>query len=131
MLGATLFGALPETLEVIELPGRHLHDVNDHIAEVQQGPFAAVQPFAAERAHALLLDLLQDVLGQRLDLAAGGTAGNHHVIGNAGLAPYIDDHDVLAFQIFQRGNRQLDQCFILHKGKQPQFDARYSPCALI
>ena len=36
-----------------------------------------------------------------------------------------------AFQIFQGGDRQLDQSFSLHNVKTTQFDARYSPCALI
>src|SRR5690606_40137106 len=44
---------------------------------VEQGPFAAVQTFATDRAHTLLLDLFQHVVHQRLDLTAGATAGDH------------------------------------------------------
>src|SRR5690606_22718196 len=114
VLCAALLRTLPEAFEVIELARRHLHHMHHHVAQVEQRPLATFQPLATERAYALLLDLLQHVVCQGLHVAAGGTAGNHHEIGDAGLAAYIDGGDVGAFQVFQSTYDQLDQRFILH-----------------
>ncbi|MNW04905.1 hypothetical protein D3C71_2010690 [compost metagenome] len=94
--------------------------MDDDIAQVEQRPLARVQAFAAQRAHALFLDLLQHAFGQGLHMATGSTAGDHHEIGDAGLAAHVDGGDVLTFQVFQGRDGDLDEFFVLHRVQLPQ-----------
>ncbi|MNT72027.1 hypothetical protein D3C72_2105870 [compost metagenome] len=97
-----------------------MHHVYDHITQVQQGPLAAIQAFAAQRTYALFLDLLQHALGQGFHMTTGSTAGDHHEIGDAGLAAHVDGGDVLAFHVFQGRDGDLDDFFVLHRVQLPQ-----------
>src|SRR5690606_15644279 len=77
VLCAALLRTLPEAFKVIELARRHLHHMHHHIAQIEQRPLAARQAFAAQRAHALLLDLCQHVLGQPPHTPQGTTPDDH------------------------------------------------------
>src|SRR6185295_3588913 len=55
----------PDFLEVIELAHRGMHDVHHHVAEIDQHPLAALFPFHAVDARALLADALLHAVGER------------------------------------------------------------------
>src|SRR3990167_269801 len=113
-LRTALLSTLPQTLKVIELASCRQHHVNHDVAEVEQCPLAGIHAFSANWAYALLLDLLQHVVDQRLNVTARGAAGDQHEIGDAGLAAHVDGGDVLRLDFFQSADGQFDQLFALH-----------------
>jgi hypothetical protein len=70
--------------------------------KIHQHPFGFALPFDAQRANCRRwLAFFDHLVGQRFDLAGGGTAGDHHQIGETGDAAHIQDFDVLGFDFFQ------------------------------
>src|SRR5690606_35674216 len=114
VLCAALLRTAPQALQVVELARGRLHGMHYHIAQIEQHPLAGFHAFTADRAHTLLLDLLKDIVGQRLDVTAGRTTGNHHEVADPGLPTHIDNGTVLGLHIFQCGDCQLDQLFVLN-----------------
>src|SRR5439155_10104525 len=61
--------AAPDLLQIVEVAHRRMHDVHDHVAEVDQHPFTARFALDAVDACAVLARLFLDVVRERLHLA--------------------------------------------------------------
>src|SRR6266850_7189163 len=72
--------AAPDFLEVVEVAHRRMHDVHDHIAQVDQHPFAVRLALDAVDARTALAQLLLHVVGERLDLPRRVAARDHHAL---------------------------------------------------
>src|SRR6185369_14274173 len=70
----------PDFLEVIELAHRGMHDVHDHVAEVDQHPLAGLLALDAVHARAELADALLHAVCERSDLPIGVAARDHHAL---------------------------------------------------
>lgn len=71
----------PHLFKVVE--GAHLRseDVNDHITGVDQHPIAGAEPLDVKVPPACLLQVLNDMLGNRRDVTLGAARGHNHVVG--------------------------------------------------
>jgi len=62
----------PQPFDVVEVAHLRLHHVDHDPVEVDQGPFAVLQPFGAERRLARFLGAEGDGFGDGLDVTVGG-----------------------------------------------------------
>src|SRR3954464_11610308 len=86
--------AAPDFLEIVELAHRGMHDVHDHVAEVDQHPLARFLALDAVHARAELADALLHPVRKRSDLPIGVTAREHHALEHRGHARGIEHDDV-------------------------------------
>nr|GFD54552.1 hypothetical protein [Tanacetum cinerariifolium] len=70
---------------------------------------AVALAFFAQWLVALGFDVLANLVEHGIDLAAGRTGGDDHVVGDALLLAHVDDQDVLGLDVFQCGDSGLDQ----------------------
>src|SRR5688572_9530171 len=70
--------ATPQLLQIVEVAHRGMHDVNDDVAQVDQHPFAAALALDAIDPPAERPDPLLHAVGERLHLAVGVAARDHH-----------------------------------------------------
>ena len=95
----------PEPFQVVEAARLGRHDVDHHVAEVEEHPAAAAAPLGAEplRAHAgePVVDLVGH--GRGLPVAVGGE--DDEVVGDAGEAAHVEDHRVLRLLVGAGGHR--------------------------
>src|SRR5678815_5423364 len=94
--------AAPDFLEVIELAHRGMHDVHDHVAEIDQHPIAGLLALDAVHARAELADALLHAIRQRSHLPIGVAARDHHALEHRGHARGVEDDDVAAIDVFER-----------------------------
>ena len=76
----------PEPLQIVELAGLLVENMNDHILVVKQNPVRLAGAFTVEHAHALRRQALFHAFGESPDLAEGVRAGDHEIVGEAGQA---------------------------------------------
>ena len=80
-----LFGVAPEALEVVKISGVFVEDVYDEVAVIEQDPFGRIVALGANDAGVqLLLQLLGDLVGDRLHLPLVGAAGDNEKFGETG-----------------------------------------------
>ena len=89
--------------------------MHHRFAEINQHPFADVQPLDTEGALTVAAQLLDDLVGGGLNVARGGAADNHHVIGEIGHLAHIEHHDVLGFGVVQRVHNQAIELLFRHR----------------
>src|SRR5262249_14581873 len=94
--------AAPHFLEVVKLPNRRVHDVDHHVAQVDQHPFAGLLPLDAVHARAELLDALLHPVGKRPDLPIGVAARDHHALEHGGHARGVEHDDVAPLDVLER-----------------------------
>src|SRR5947208_16233937 len=92
--------AHPQALEVVELPHRHVEDVDHDVAVVQQHPLRVRQSLdrerpLAERPQEVLLDGLRD----RLHLRVGAAAADDEVVGDRGEPARLQHHQVVGLVV--------------------------------
>lgn len=73
------------------------------IAGIDQHPVGLGHSFYPQLAMTLLLQLLNELIGNGVDVPVGTPRGDNHAIGNRGLAGQINGHDVFGLGIFQLG----------------------------
>src|SRR5438105_7797842 len=61
----------PDFFQVVEVAHRRMHDVHDHVAEIDEHPFAVRFALDAVDARAVFAHLLLHVVGERLHLPRG------------------------------------------------------------
>src|SRR3990167_6822017 len=105
----------PEALKVIERSGGGQHDVDNDFAQIDQNPVTGGTAFNAQRSFALFARLFHHIVGNRLDVTAGGARGDDHEIGNAGTCADIQNHDVISLEILHGLEYDLLQLFNLHE----------------
>jgi hypothetical protein len=76
--------------------------VDDDIAAVDEHPVALVGTLDPDALQALGFQLLDDVLGHGLDVAAGKAAGDDHVVGHRALAGEVDDDGIRCLVVVER-----------------------------
>src|ERR1044071_9704218 len=94
--------AAPHFLQVVELAHRGMHDVHDHVAEVDQHPLAGVLALDAVHARAELADALLHAVRERSDLPIGVPPRDHHALEHRGHARRVEDEDVAALDVLER-----------------------------
>src|SRR6185503_97378 len=94
--------AAPDFLEIVELAHRGMHDVHDHVAEVDEYPVAHVLALYSVHARAELADPFLHPVCQRSDLPIGVAARNHHALEHRGHARGVVDDDVAALHVLER-----------------------------
>src|SRR5687768_3899818 len=94
--------AAPDLLQVVEVSHRGMHDVHDHVAQVDQHPFAARRAFDAVDARAELAHALLHAVGERLHLAVRVAARDHHALEHRGQARGIEHADVVPLDVLER-----------------------------
>ena len=77
----------PEPLQIVELAGLLVENMNDHILVVKQNPARLAGPLAVPHAHACQRQALFHAFGEGPDLARGERAGDHEIVGEVGQAP--------------------------------------------
>src|SRR5258705_12610270 len=92
----------PHFLEVVKLAHRGMHDVHDHVAEVDQHPFARLLALDAVHARAELADALLHAVRQCSDLPIGVAARDHHALEHRRHARGVEDDDVAALDVLER-----------------------------
>ena len=97
---------VPDLFDIVEGAYFRPEQVHDHVARVEQHPIAVRQAFHSRRT-AGCLDLLEDVLSQRADMALRAAAGHDQRIGYGAFAPNVDGDDVLGFIFIQRVENEL------------------------
>src|SRR5262245_31406489 len=107
-LGARLAFA-PQLLEVVVLPDRRLHDVDDDVAEVDQNPLAGGLALGAVHLLAERLRLLLHAARERLGLARRVGGGDDHAVEQAGKVGDVECCDVARLDVLERG----DHCLLL------------------
>src|SRR5256885_2021280 len=80
----------PDLLQIVEIAHRRMHDVHDHVAEVDEHPLAARFALDAVDAHAVLPDFLLHAVRQRLDLARRVAARDYHALEHRRHAPGVE-----------------------------------------
>src|SRR6185503_785075 len=96
------FLAAPEFLQVVVAAHGRVHHVDDNVAQVHQHPFAVAPAFDAHHFRAQRLELFLHVGGERVHLAVGVAARDHHALEIGGLRGDVEHHDVAALDVFQR-----------------------------
>src|SRR3954464_324612 len=94
--------AAPYFFQVIEVAHRGMHDVHDHVAEVDQHPFAVAFALDAVHPRAVLPHLLLHIVGKRLHLARGFAARDHYPLEHGRHARGVVDEDIAPLDVFER-----------------------------
>src|SRR5690606_37663012 len=88
-------GVAPGPFQRIELACGGLEDVDDDVSVVDENPFRLAGPLDTEGLDLESLgELLLDVLGQRLDVWAGGAGGDDENVSQEELTGHIEQQDV-------------------------------------
>ena len=101
--------AAPELLEVIVLPHRWLHHVDDDRAQINQDPLSRAFPLDALHRGAGLLHFLHDVVRQGPRLPRGVGTGDDHAVKQGGQFGRIQNDDIAGLDIFERRDGDFDQ----------------------
>ena len=88
--------------------------MDDHVAEVDQHPFAGVSTFHADDVAAGVLDLVAHRGGERLGLAVRGAGNDGDAVEQAGQVHGVEHGDVLAFDVLECVNDEGLQFFDIH-----------------
>ncbi len=89
----------PQLLQLVELARGRVEDVNDEVDVIDQDPLSTLQALHMVRSNALFLQLVQDVIGDRLDLNVGGAGGDQEIVRCGGDAPEIEGNDVVSLPL--------------------------------
>ncbi len=104
----------PDLFQAVVSADRRLHDVHDHVAQVDQYPFPGVLAFHADDVAAIVLDLVAHRGGQRLGLAIRGAGDDDDAVEQAGQVSGVVQDDVLALDVFEGVNDEGLQFFDVH-----------------
>jgi len=77
--------------------------MHNYVAGIDQDPIALAHTLDPDAGTARFLHVLDQVVGNRADMALRPAAGHDHVIAYRGFAGEIDNDAVLGFQIFKTG----------------------------
>ena len=75
-----MFGA-PHFLEIVEGANLRPEDVDDYVAGVDQHPIAGAKTLDLKVSSTGVLQILNDMIGNRRDVALGAASGDNHVVG--------------------------------------------------
>src|SRR3954468_25044526 len=93
--------AAPNFFQVVEVTHRGMHDVHDHVAQVDQHPFAVRLTLDAIHPGAVLPHFLLHVVGERLYLARGIAARDDDPLEHRWHARGVVDEDIAALDVFE------------------------------
>ena len=97
-----MFGA-PHLLEIVEGADFRPEDVDDHIAGIDQHPVAGAQALDADVAAAGFLQVVEQPVGDRRDVAVRTAGGDDHVVGEGRFAGDVDRDEVLGLGVVETG----------------------------
>ena len=101
-------GGSPHPFQVIEGADLGPEDVDDHRPGVDDHPVGAGLALG-RRADAHILQAAQQAVGEGGDLTRRAPGGDHHIVGEAGLAVEVDHRDVLGLVVVERAANDVDQ----------------------
>ncbi len=78
--------------------------MDDHVAGVDQDPIRLAHPLDAGRTMAALFELLDQMGGERRDVAMRTATGDNHVIGDGSFSGKVDNRNVLGLVVFERAD---------------------------
>ena len=93
----------PELFEVVVRAHGGLHDMNDDLAGVDQHPFTRLLALDAEDRRAGLLQLVADVVRERLHLPVGFGGGDDERVVKTGELTDVEDGNVAGLDVFEGG----------------------------
>src|ERR1700692_319146 len=107
----------PHLLEIIEGADFGPEDVNDHVTRIDQHPVALRRAFDAGR-NAGFVQILDDPVGDRADMALRPAGRHDHVVADRGFIAKIDGEDVLGLHVVEAGEDQTEDllCVKTHSG---------------
>src|SRR5919199_5282659 len=94
--------AAPDFLEVVEAAHGGMHDMHDHVAEIDEHPFPCRLALNAVDANAHLANLLLHAVGERLDLTGRIAARDDDALEHRRHARCIEHQDVVSLDVFER-----------------------------
>jgi len=83
----------PQPLQVVEVTGELVEDVDDEVAEVEQQPLGILDAFAAQHLAARLLHGLLGGFGEGEDVTTRGSGSDDEHIGDDDEARHVEDRD--------------------------------------
>jgi len=78
-----LHALTPEFFQLIQATAFFLHDVDNHIAKVNDDPVSGRFAFNAQRQHTGSAGFLNNMVSDGSNVASGGTGADNHAIGDA------------------------------------------------
>ena len=99
----------PELFKIVEAPHLGLEDMDDDIARINQHPVALGNAFNPDVFPALLLQLVDELVGDGVDMAVGAAGDHDHVIGDRTLAFEANSDDLFGLGIFKLADDGLEQ----------------------
>ena len=115
-LGGAQFHRLlaPDFFQTVVLADGRLHDVHDHVAQVDEDPFARVFAFQPDHVAACFLDLVAHRGGQRLRLAVRRARHDRDAVEQAGQVRRVEQDDFLALDVFEGVDDERLQFLDIH-----------------
>ena len=102
-------GRVPELFEVVVRAHGRLHHVDDDVAAIDEHPFAGFFAFDAEDRGARFLELVADVMRERLHLPIRIGAGDDEAVVETGELADVEDLDVAGLDVLEGGDGGLLQ----------------------
>ena len=97
--------AHPHLFEIVEGANLRAEDMNDHVARIDQHPVAMRYAFDPG-GNAGLVQILDDPVGDRADMALRPAGRHDHVVADRRFISQIDGEDVLGLHIVEAGEDQ-------------------------
>jgi hypothetical protein len=107
-----LHALTPEFFQLIQATALFLHDVDNHIAEVDDDPVGGGSP-STPSGSSLRRGFLNHVVGDGHHMTRGCAGADNHAIGDAGFALNVEGDDVLTFQVINFVDNKILECFTL------------------
>ena len=104
----------PHSLQIVKIPYLGAEQVDDDVVGVDQHPVRRRKPFDPDVSSKSLLDLVGKLNGHRRDLPGRAPGGDHHVVGDVGLARQRDGDDFLRLVVVERLEDELVKVFDVH-----------------
>ena len=118
-----LRGVAPQPLEAVELALLGGEEVDDHGSVVEQDPTSGAAALHANRTDSVIPQLVDDPVGQRLELTVAAAGADHEVIGHGRHLGRPQQHDVDRLPV---GGEVHDPM-----GEVAGIDGRQPVCALL
>ena len=99
---------MPEPFEIVKIPLFVIKDMDHHITEVEQDPFAFAQSSGSAGADSLGAQFIFQVFSQRLHVASGPAAEDDEVVSERRYFPDIENNNILTLAV--RCNLHADIC---------------------
>ena len=93
----------PHLLEVVEATHLGTENVNEHVTGVDQHPIAGRKALDARIPEPLVLEVLDDAVGDGAHMAVGAALRNDHVVCKRGFAGQVDLDRIFGLHLLEGG----------------------------